>query len=243
MINDAISFALSLLVAALVVFPLGGVLRRRPTAFYLAALLLAALFEAYQLGGLFGNSTLQLFAEPLRKGYIASCLLAAVMFCGALPARSDVRAKIQPIRAELSILSLVMYLPHILAYLPVYLPRLGQLLGVNNPLSCSLVVAFVLLGIYVTLAILSLKKVRMGVPFRVWKALQHLSYLMVVLLCLHVWLVLGQGALLGGTPDSVIALALYTCVIATYAVLRVRRAVVDRAEIRNHFPVGSKQNV
>lgn len=225
--SDLISLALALVVAAAVVFPLGGALKRRPWAFYLAAGVVVGLYAYYQYLGAFGERALQLLAEPLRKGYIASLFLAAVMFCGTLAPGSALRGRLQPIRAELSILSLIMYLPHIVAFLPGYLPRLGAMIGRGNLMSYSIVVALVLTAVYALLSVLSLHVVRVRMPFKAWKAVQRLSYAMVGLLGVHVWLALGRGALRGGSPDATAALVVYTAVIVLYAVLRVRRAVID----------------
>ena len=227
MASDLVSFALSLVVAAIVVFPLGSMLKKRPSIFYFVAAVLAGLYIYYQYGGLYGNPALQLIAEPLRKGYIASCFLLAVMFCGVMAPHAPMRMRLQPIRAELSILSLIMYLPHIAAYLPAYLPRFAALVRMGNFISYSIITALVLTIIFVLLSLLSLKVFRVKMPFKVWKGIQRLSYAMVILLGVHVWLALGRGALGGGSSESAIALAVYTVVIVTYAILRIRRAMLD----------------
>ena len=225
--NGIVGFATCLLVTAMVVFPLGGALKRRPWLFYLAAALLVVSYALYRYGGLFGSASLQVIAEPLRKGYMGSCLLAAVMFCGALPPASPARAKVQPIRAELSILSMIMFIPHIIAYLPPYLPRFAFLLQSGSPISYSMVVALVLTAIFVLLTVLSFKPIKSRVPFKAWKSVQRLSYFMMALLCAHIWLAIGRAALFGQSQSALLPLAIYTAVIVIYATLRIRRAIID----------------
>lgn len=227
MTNDIISFALSLVVAYLVVFPLGSQLKRHPGVFYAVAGVLVGLYAYYQYGGLYGNHVLQLVAEPLRKGYIASFFLAAVMFCGTMATQSKLRMHLLPIRAELSILSLIMYTPHIVAFLPAYLPRFTTLVEAGNLISYSIIVALVLTVLYVLLSLFSLRVFRARMPYKIWKGIQRLSYAMVALLGIHIWLVLGRAALRGDAPDTTVSLTLYTVIIIAYAVLRVRRALID----------------
>lgn len=226
MLADILGVLASLAAALLVAFPLGGMLKRRPGAFYGAAAVAVVAYLAclYQMGYV---AALQPFMEPLRKGYAATFLLALVMFTGALPERSAVRRRLQPIRAELSILSFVLYLGHVLTFLPSYLPRLGTLVSIGNLMSASIVVALVLTGIYALLSVLSLREIRARMPYRVWKGIQRLSYAMVALLYLHICLAVGRSALRGATVDMRVAVVLYTVLVAAYAVLRVRKALVD----------------
>ena len=232
MVNDLISFALSAVVAFVLVVPLNWLLRKRPTALYFAALCLIGLYAYYQYVGNYGGTVAQLFAEPLRKGYIASCLLATVMFTGTMSPHSEARRFLQPVRAEMSILSCILFMPHIAAYLPSYLPRLPRLVGMGNLISYSIIVALALAAIYVALSVLSLRVVRTKMPFKVWKGIQRASYLMIALLAAHIWLAIGKSALQGNSPDTTVALVAYSCVIVAYAALRVRRAVLDRRAVQ-----------
>lgn len=241
MVEDLVSFAVSLTAALVVAFPLGSALKRRPGAFYVAALALAGLYALYQYGGMFGNPALQLVAEALRKGYVATCLLATVMVCGALEVGSPARKRIQPIRAELSILSLIMYVPHIVAFLPMYASRLGALLSAGGLLGRALAVALALVAVYVVLVLLSIGRVRAAMPHRLWKGIQRLAYLMVALVVLHVWLALGPAAVRGGSPEAVVPLAVYTCAAVLYAAARIRRAVLDAGRRGRSETVGAAE--
>lgn len=229
MVKDLISAALSLIIAALVMGPLVGRLKKRPFVFYVAALALVAAYLVYYYFVPFVG-WLQIFVEPLRKGYIASFFLAAVMFVGALPNGSAVHRRLLPVRAELSILSFILYIPHVATYLSSYLPRLGDLLSMDNVISSSIIVAMVLTAVYLLLSLLSFKVLRSRMPYKVWKRIQRLSYAMMVLLLLHIWLVLGRSAVVGGSVDMTIALVVYSAVVVVYAVMRIRKALLAHAE-------------
>ncbi len=225
MMQDVLAALVSLVIAVLVVGPLAGQLKKHPWVFYLVAVVVAAAYLCYAYAATF-NPVVQVCVECVRKGYIASFFLATVMYIGALPETSRIRKHLHPVRAELSILSFILYLAHILSYLPSYLPRLGALVTSGNVVGVSLLLAIVLAVVYLVLSLLSFKVVRVKMPYRVWKGIQRLSYLMVVLLLAHIWLVLGRSALAGGS--AVVGLVVYTVVIVVYAVLRIRRAVLAR---------------
>lgn len=226
MLADVLGVLVSLVLALLVAFVLGGLLKRRPGAFYgvAAVVVVVYLLCVYRVGYV---AALQPFTEPLRKGYLATFLLALVMFTGTMPERSAVRRRLQPIRAELSILSFVLYMGHVLTFLPSYLPRLGMLVSIGNLMSASIVVALVLTGIYALLSALSLREVRARMPYGVWKGIQRLSYVMVGLLYLHICLAVGRSAMRGAAADMRVAVVLYTVLVVVYGVLRVRKALVD----------------
>lgn len=230
MIPDLLSFALSAAIALAVAFPLGSTLKRHPVPFYLLAFALVGIYELFESAMRPTDFAVQILAEPFRKGYLASCLLAVVMFTGTLAHGSNARRRLQPIRAELSILSCIGYVPHVLTFLPSYLPRFGALVQAGNLMSASLVVAVILLAIYIVLSVLSLRMVRAQMPHRVWKGIQRLSYLMVALLVAHIWLAVGRSALAGAQAGMRVALTAYTAVALLYAVLRIRRAWLDHAQ-------------
>ncbi len=226
MLADVLAVVASLAIALVVALPLGGQLKHRPALFYGVAAALVAFYLVmfYQVGVALAW---QPFVEPLRKGYVATFFLAIVMITGALPEKSTARRHLQPIRAELSILSFVLYMAHVLTFLPSYLPRLGLLVSIGNLMSASIVVALVLTVVYALLTALSLRGVRIRMPYRIWKGIQRLSYAMVALLYLHIWLAVGRSALLGTSADMRVALAMYSVLVVVYAALRIRKAVVD----------------
>lgn len=229
MLDDVLSALLSVTVATLVAVPLGSLLKRRPLPFYIAAALVTGAYLYYKFGG-FYSAGLQPIAGVVSKGYLACSLLAIVMFTGVLDEASPVRRRLQPIRAELSILSFILILGHAIAYLPSYLPRLGTIFSMRLNLAFSIAVAMLLVTVFAVLAVTSLHALRSRMPYRAWKGIQRLSYLMVALLYLHIVLALGRSAFVGAGSGGVrLALVVYGVLTVAYAVLRVRKALRDRA--------------
>lgn len=226
-----VGFAVALAVAAAVAFPLGKALRRHPAPFYAVAIAVTALYAWALFAGI-DLAGIRPLTVVLQKGYLASVFLGIVMFTGVLDEGTWLRRKLQPIRGELSILSFIFIVGHLLTYLPGYLPRLGTLLASRTNVALSLGVAIVLTALFLVLAALSLRVVRHHMNARPWKAVQRLSYLMVALLALHVGLVLGRSAFAGSLAVSTVTFWAYVAVVALYAVLRIRKAVRDRARRR-----------
>lgn len=229
MLDDILSALISVAVVAVVAFPLGGLLKKRPLPFYIVAVLLVGAYLFYKFEG-FYVAGLQPVVGIVSKGYLACTLLAVVMFIGVLDETSAARRRLQPIRAELSIMSFILILGHAIAYLPSYLPRLGIIFSSRLNLAFSISVAMLLVVVFAILAATSLRVLRTKMPYRIWKGIQRMSYLMVALLYLHIVLALGRSAFVGAGSGSVkFALAVYTVVVVVYAVLRVRKALRDRS--------------
>ena len=226
--NDILSALISLAIALLVAFPLGRALKRCPAAFYLAALALVAAHLYYSFAGLyFPNASI--LVNVMHKGYLACAFLGVVMFTGVLDENSAARGRLAPIRAELSIVSFILMLSHAIVFLPVYLPRLANIMARQPIVATSLVVAFALVLVYALLTVTSLHVLRVKMPPRIWKAIQRLAYAMVVLLYVHILLALGRPVFMGhGSVSAKFALAIYSAVLIAYVVLRVRKARRDR---------------
>ena len=229
MIQDILSALLSVAVALLVALPLGKTLKKCPMVFYTASVLLVAVYLGYRYSGVVVPQA-QILADVMGKGYLSCALLAVVMFTGVLDEGGALRHRLQPVRAELSIMSLITIVGHVVAYLPSYLPRLGAVFSLRAGLATSFAVAALLLVIFVVLGVTSLHVVRAKMPRKAWKAIQRLSYLMVALLYVHVLLVLGRSAFAGHVSQTALAaLVAYTAIVAAYAVLRVRKVLRDKA--------------
>ena len=227
MLNDIISALLSLAIALVVAFPLGKLLKKRPVPFYVGALVLVAAHLTYKYTGTYIAGA-QIFIDIMQKAYLGVFLLAIVMFIGTLDESSALRRRLQPIRAELSILSFLLIVSHVAAFLPNYLPRLGAIFSSHIGMSVSIIMAVLLTVVFALLSVLSLRVFRMHMPFRVWKGIQRLSYVIVALLLLHIVLALGRPAFAGhGSTSALVSLIVYAIVVAIYAVARIAKAIRD----------------
>lgn len=109
---EMISVVLAMAIALLVALPLGRLLRKRSWVFYLVAAALTGVYIYAVLIG-FNPKSLRWATFMFQKAYLGSFFLALVMFCGALPDGNALRRRILPIRGELSVLSFIFYLGHI----------------------------------------------------------------------------------------------------------------------------------
>lgn len=227
--SQLLALVISLVLAAIIVLPLGKALRAHPSPFYLVFIVLTALYLWAVYTGVNLNPVRPL-AAILQKGYLSVILLLVVMFTGVFDEGSAARKKLQPIRGELSVLSFVLILGHLFTYLPSYLGRLTKLFTSNTTVAISLVVAFILTALFLVLAAMSLRVVRDNMDKHRWKTIQRLAYLMMVLLAVHIGMVLGGSAFAGGGfKMATLGFFSYLAVLAVYAVLRIRKALRDNA--------------
>ena len=209
--SGLIGFIVALAITALLVFPLGDSLRKRPGIFYAVSFAVTALF----VGAVWSGESLarmRFLTVIFQKGYLASLLLGVVMFTGCLDEGGTLRRRLQPNRGHLSILSFIFVLGHLAMYLPAYLPRLEVYFSARGTVAISLVVAMVLTVLFAVLTLTSVKAVRVRMDVRVWKALQCTSYAMVALLMVHVGFVLGRSAFNGGIP-AMVSFCMYAVVV------------------------------
>ncbi len=225
-----LGFLIALVVSAIVVFPLGKPLRKHPSVFYAVA----AVFVVLYVWALWTGANLapvRALTAVLQKGYVASILLAVVMFTGCLDEGSKLRRKLQPIRGELSILSFIFILGHLAAYAPSYLRRIDVLFSTRSNIAFSLTVALVLTALFLVLTVTSVRALHKRMSPKAWKGLQRFSYLMVVLLIVHVGFVLGRSAIADPTSQAMFSLVVYLVVVVLYAVLRIRKALRDKKSL------------
>ncbi|MBR2836631.1 MAG: ferric reductase-like transmembrane domain-containing protein [Coriobacteriales bacterium] len=225
---DILSALLSIAIALIVAIPLGKQLKEKPWVFYIAAGVLVAAYLFYRFTSGAYIPWLQPFLDMMGKGYLACAFLAVVMFTGVFDEGTEIRRKLQPVRAELSIISFILILGHAIAYLPSYIPVLGRLFSLRATMAFSIILAVVLIVIFAVLTVTSFRELRAKIPYKTWKNIQRGSYVMVALLWLHIFLVLSRSAFGGhGSESAQFALIVYTVIVVAYAALRIWKAVRD----------------
>ena len=245
-----LGFLIALVIVAIIVFPLGNALRKHPLPFYVVTILatLAYVWITYSadFAGLFkslGWSTLYAWAVQtqtnvnlanirpfiimMQKGYLATVMLAVVMFCGCFDEGTPIRKKLQPIRGELSILSFIFILGHLAYYLPGYLKQFTVLIERRPNVAASIILAIVLAVIFIVLAVTSFRVIRRTMDPRIWKTIQRAAYVMVGLLAAHIALMLGRSAFADPTSQAMVSFIAYMTVIVIYAVMRTFKARRD----------------
>lgn len=221
-------FAISIGIVALLAFACAKPLKRFPVPFYCAALGLVALYW-------FGVSTnvtgvwWTWFMPLMQRCALAFLLFTIVMFVGVLGDSSPLRARLMPIRRQLSILGCIFALGHLAFYGVSYVPRLGSAFAGN--LGFSLALAAVLVALMTVLLVTSFQVVKRRMNAARWKGVQRLAYPFYLLTYVHLVLLLAPSAL-AGRDTAIVSLVAYTVVVATYVVLRVRRALLRQQAAR-----------
>lgn len=222
------AFLIAFVCSAVFAVALKPAIKRAPAAWYLLALVLAALYLAGVQGILPAWAKNAAFAL-MQKGTLATALFAVVMFIGTLPRAGRLRLRLAPIRAELSIIACILICGHVAAYALSFVPRLLGAKALGIPVIVGLAAAFVLVAFGLVLGITSIKRVHARMEGRTWTRIQRFAYVFYALMYIHALAMLLPSALAGGAAalQSVVA---YTVVFALYAALRIWRAVADKRE-------------
>ena len=223
---EVISILLALAITAIVAFPLAKPLRKYSVVFYIVATVALVAYLWTVLTGI--NTNQYRWATFMfQKGYLGTFFLALVMFTGALPDGNAVKRHLLPIRGELSIMSFIFYIGHIVTYLKSYLPMFANFGNLKPTLAVSLIVAIVLTILFVVLGVTSFKFIRSAMNAKVWRGIQKFAYLMVALLLVHIAMALGLSLANMGSVGS-IHVVIYAIIIVIYAALRISKAVSDK---------------
>ena len=200
-------------------------IKSRPLAFYALAATLDVLFVV----GSFAGLPLMLYDALfllLHKCTLATALFAVVMYIGVFARDSRVATHLRPIRAELSIMAWLLSLGHMAIYLSSYAANLSTGLPQTN-VAVALALALALFALLVVLGVTSFNVVKKRMKKETWKRVQLLAYPFWGLVYVHLLLMLVPSALRGGAPAQM-AVVVYSVVFVGYAVLRIRRAAIDR---------------
>lgn len=217
-------FLLVFICTVVAAFALRNPIKKVPVAFYTLAVAVSVLFIAAEFLPMPRAVWSALFLL-VQKCMLALALFAVVMFIGVFDRDSRVGKWLRPIRAELSIIAWILSLGHMAVYLASYLPRLG---GVGKgAVLVAFVVALVLFVLLLILGVTSFNVVKKRMKKDTWKRVQMMAYPFFGLVYLHLMLMLLPPALHGGAAAQA-SVAVYSVLFAAYAILRVRRAMIDR---------------
>lgn len=217
-------FLIVLIVAIAGSLLLRGPLHKAPAVFYVLAV---AADIAYIAGieGLLPRVVMSPLTLLMGKCMLSLALFVVVMYIGVFAKGSKVHQWLKPVRAELSIIACILACGHMAVYLSSYAPRLGSVMGGN--VMAALGVALALLVLLLVLGVTSFSFVKRHMRKENWKRLQRWAYVFFGLVYVHLMLMLAPAASHGGLA-AIESVAIYTVVFGAYAVLRVRRALVDR---------------
>lgn len=218
------TFLVVLVATIVAVLALRQPLHKWPVAFYALAVVADVAYIA-GIEGLLPRAVASPLTLLMGKCMLSLALFVVVMYIGVFAKGSRVHQWLKPVRAELSILACILACGHMAVYLASYAPRLGGALGAN--VLSALVVALALLVLLLVLGVTSFGFVKKHMRTDSWKRLQRWAYVFFGLVYVHLMLMLAPAASRGGEA-AVASVPVYTVVFGAYAVLRVRRALVDR---------------
>lgn len=220
------NFLLVLLGTTAFCFIFKDLIRKAPIAFYAIGVALSVMYAVI------GYVTYPFWLQQLlfllmQKGTLATALFVVVMYMGVFKGVDVVKHRLMPTRATLSIVACLLVLGHVVKYVTAFLPRFGVLQGT---VQVGLVVAIACFAIMIPLGVTSFKVVRKRMPATAWVALQKWAYVFYALVYVHIVALLLPSALRasgGGAAQT--SIAIYSVVFGVYAVLRVAKALRDRA--------------
>ena len=197
-----------------------------PMAFYALAVALDVLFVVGSFTGLPSWSVrrapfcaagkLHVSRNAVRRRHTSGCSRAFAR--GVVPAPS----------AELSIMAWLLSLGNCKHHLSSYATSLSSGLPQAN-VAVALVVALALFALLIVLGVTSFNFVKKRMK-ETWKRVQLLAYPFWGLVYVHLLLMLLPSALRGGAPAQM-SVVVYSVVFLGYAVLRIRRALVDQRPV------------
>lgn len=219
-------FLIVLVVAVAASLLLRGPLHKVPVLFYGLAV---AADVAYIVGieGLLPRAVMGPLTLLMGKCMVSLALFVVVMYIGVFAKGSRVHQWLKPVRAELSIVACILACGHMAVYLGSYLPRLDSSLDAN--VLSALGVALALLVLLLVLGVTSFNVVKKRMRTETWKRVQRWAYAFFGLTYVHLMLMLAPAATRGGQA-ALASVAVYTVVFGVYAILRLRRASLDRRE-------------
>ena len=207
-------------------------LQRAPWLFYVLALAVCAA-SVYFTYSPAPNQVLRFAVCAVQKGQLGFAFFAVVMFMGVLDRASAIRRTLTPVRAELSIIASILILGHLMPYTINYLSLALGIFSLRPPIVASLLIAVVLLVLVLVLAITSFNFIKKWMNAERWKAVQRFAYPFFGLTFFHL---LGYMAIpaLGGSSEALLRVSLYFVIFLAYALLRLRRASLDRKAALRH---------
>lgn len=225
------SLLLTLTLSTAAVLLLRESIRKAPAVFY-ALCILTVSAGIYLILNPSPISALRELASILQKGYVAFSLFVLVMFIGVIPKSSKGGRRLLAIRSELSIMASILICAHFIPYLLNYASMLPFFTSLKTGAMISLALSFVLVLLLIPLAITSLKAVKNRMKPSAWKRLQRCAYVFFALIYFHAFGYL-LAPLQEGSPEAMISIALYTVILASYLVLRIKKEFADRSQEDN----------
>ena len=215
----------------------GKALKKKPAVLYGICILLSLVSIFYPREG--GLPFLDFFFKKImQRGVLAGSLFIWVMLAPVLPKSFSGRKTIYLLRGEMAICASLITLAHNLAFGGKYFGAL--FLGQGHISLMELhaaIVSCLMILLLIPLTITSFQTVRRKMQAKSWKKLQNWSYLLYLLLYLHIFFIY-QGALIRGKGDYFFTLMLYSFIFGLYGFLRIRQYRIQKeGKEKKTFPL------
>ncbi|MBO5163183.1 MAG: FMN-binding protein [Ruminococcus sp.] len=222
-------FLTALILSAAFVLLCGGLLKKYPVPFYIAAFVVSAgAAAATWLNIREIPESVRFFMGLFTRGAFATALWCAVMWGGAFPNGSRAVKKLMPIRGELSITAAFLTLGHNIGYGKTYFNMLfTNAQRMNSGQLAASILTIAMLVIMIPLTVMSFPKVRRRMKPKLWKNIQRTAYLFYAMLYIHVMLLtfpLAQR----GRDGYLFSVGVYSAVFIGYSYFRIRKAVIKK---------------
>ncbi len=226
-------FVVAIAIALLTAFIFTKAIKKAPVALY-AICIAADLVYAYGLVNGIGSGFWAFFLPLMQRCTVAMAFLTLVMFIGALKDGSAIKARLMPIRRQLSIAGCLLAFCHIIYYAWIYIMQICSILnaatiksGLTANLFAALGVSVLLTALLLVLMVTSFMFVKSHMHAATWKKVQRFSYVFYALICLHLMMILVPPALAGKTAAAECVIV-YAMVFGAYAIMRTRRHLLDK---------------
>lgn len=220
-------------VALAIAFLCARPLKNIPLVFYACALA-ADMLYAYAVTVGASGGFWAVFLPLMQRCTLAMALFAVVMFTGTLKDGSTVKARLIPIRRQLSIMGCILALCHVVFYASTYIMQVAGIIagsttqpGIAANLFVSLVISLLITALLLVLTATSFLAIKARMKGSTWKKIQRLAYLFYALVFVHLAIILTPPAL-AGKEAAVESICVYAILFITYAALRIRRHALDK---------------
>ena len=200
-----------------------------PMLFYVLAVIVDLVFIAGSFFEMPRNIWI-IFFILIQKCTLSLAVFVVVMYIGVFGKETKVSHMLRPIRAELSIIAWFLSLGHMAVYLESYLPRIVAGASLSTNMILSFVVAIVLFVLLIILGVTSFNVVKKRMGKETWLKVQKLAYPFFMLTYVHLMIILAPSAARGGEA-AITSVVLYSIIFIAYAILRLRRAALDKKDV------------
>lgn len=231
--GNKIEFLICIILVLILALNFGEQLRKNSKIFYIIASIIAIADTIYRVSyaSIPLPKIIAYLERPITIGALAGAMFAVVMYAGALDNKKSYTKKLMGVRAELSILASIFFLPHTIPNCISFFkvaPKMDMSsISTKIYFALSLTAIFALI-IMLPLWITSYKSIRKKMNAKNWKKLQRFAYVMYFLIYAHI-----SVLFLTRSVKQYDKFIIYTLIFGVYAFLRIKKAM-SKKQLKNN---------